>query len=97
PRLAKYQRVILDDPNSVMSKGGQMKFHLPDNLFPPFATATDALQLVILDHVPRWEESRRQAFLDWLYLGGTVVVLHDSSGKFPDFAGPMSILKAPVD
>ena len=97
PRLAKYQRIILDDPNSVSAKGGPIKFHLPDNLFPPFVTATDALQLVALDHIPRWEEARRQSFLDWVYLGGTVVVLHDISGKFPDFTGPMSVLKSPLD
>jgi len=97
PRLAKYQRVILDDPNSVTARGGVVKFHLPDNLFPPFVTATDALQLVVLDHVPRWEESRRQAFLDWLYLGGTVVVLHDASGKFPEFKDALTILKSPLD
>ncbi len=98
PRIAKYQRIILDDPNSVSAKaGGAIKFHLPDNLFPPFVTATDSLQLVVLDHLPRWEESRRQAFLDWLYLGGTVVVLQDVSGKFPDFTGPMSVLKTPLE
>lgn len=97
PRIAKYQRIILDDPNSVSARGGAIKFHLPDNLFPPFVTATDALQLVALDHVPRWEETRRQAFLDWLYLGGTVVILHDVGGKFPDFTGPLSVLKTPLD
>lgn len=97
PRLAKYQRVILDDPNSVSARGGAIKFHLPDNLFPPFVTATDALQLVALDHVPRWEESRRQAFLDWVYLGGTVVVLQEPSGRFPDFTGPLSVLKTPLE
>ena len=97
PRVAKYQRVILDDPNSVSARGGAIKFHLPDNLFPPFVTATDALQLVAIDHVPRWEEARRQAFLDWVYLGGTVVVLHDASGKFPDFTGPLSVLKTPLE
>ncbi|WP_157605165.1 hypothetical protein [Schlesneria paludicola] len=97
PRIAKYQRIILDDPNSVIARGGALKFHLPDNLFPPFATATDALQLVVLDHVPRWEEARRQAFLDWLYLGGTVVLLHDVRGKFPEFTGPMSVLQSPLD
>ncbi len=97
PRVAKYQRVVLDDPNGVMAKGGSIKFHLPDNLFPPFVTATDALQLVALDHVPRWEEARRQAFLDWIYLGGTVVVLQEASGKFPDFTGPLSVLKTPLE
>ena len=97
PRLAKYQRIILDDPNSVSAKGGSIKFHLADNLFPPFVTATDALQLVALDHVPRWEEARRQAFLDWVYLGGTVVVLHEPSGRFPDFTGPLSVLKTPLE
>ena len=97
PRIAKYQRIILDDPNGVSAKGGGIKFHLPDNLFPPFVTATDALQLVAIDHIPRWEEARRQSFLDWVYLGGTVVVLQEPSGKFPDFAGPLSILKTPLD
>jgi hypothetical protein len=97
PRIAKYQRVVLDDPNGVSAKGGAVKFHLPDNLFPPFVTATDALQLVVLDHVPRWEETRRQSFLDWLYLGGTVVLLQEPSGKFPDFTGPLSVLKTPLD
>lgn len=97
PRIAKYQRIILDDPNSVTAKGGAVKFRFPDNLFPPFVTATDALQLVVLDHVPRWEESRRQSFLDWLYLGGTVVILQDASGKFPDFTGPLSVLKSPLE
>lgn len=97
PRLAKYQRVILDDPNAVTARGGAVKFHLPDNLFPPFVTATDALQMVVLDHVPRWEESRRQAFLDWLYLGGTVVILHDASGKFPEFKDALTLLKSPLD
>ena len=97
PRIAKYQRIILDDPNGVSSKGGAVKFHLPDNLFPPFVTATDALQLVVLDHVPRWEESRRNSFLDWIYLGGTVVILQEPSGKFPDFAGPLTVLKTPLE
>ena len=97
PRIAKYQRIILDDPNSVSAKGGSIKFHLPDNLFPPFVTATDSLQMVILDHLPRWVEARRQAFLDWLYLGGTVVVMQEPSGKFPDFTGPLSVLKTPLD
>jgi len=97
PRIAKYQRIILDDPNGVSARGGAFKFHMPDNLFPPYVTATDALQLVALDHVPRWEESRRQAFLDWVYLGGTVLVLHDASGKFPEFTGALGVLKTPLD
>lgn len=97
PRIAKYQRIILDDPNSLSAKGGGIKFHLPDNLFPPFVTATDALQLVALDHVPRWEETRRQSFLDWIYRGGTAVVLQEPSGKFPDFPNSMAILKSPLD
>lgn len=97
PRVAKYQRIILDDPNSVMSRGGAVKFHFSDAMFPPFVTATDSLQVVVLDHVPRWEESRRQAFLDWLSLGGTLILLQDTSGKFPDFTGPMAVLKTPLE
>lgn len=40
---------------------------------PPFVTATDGLQAVFLDHVPKWEEGRRTAFLEWLWLGGRLL------------------------
>lgn len=76
--------VILDEPDSLLQVGGSVK-HLPENLFPPFLTATDSLQAVFCDHVPRWEQSRREAFLDWLRQGGEVHILQGADGRYPEF------------
>jgi len=70
---------------------------LPDVLFPPFVTATDALQAVLLDAPPRWDEPRRQAFLDWLYRGGTVFVLHTATGSDPAFPANLGVLNSPLE
>jgi hypothetical protein len=46
----------------------------------------------------RWEESRRQAFLDWIKRGGTVHLLHTSADKYPEFPADLAAaLNAPVD
>lgn len=87
--------VLLDDPTKVSTSGGNIK-RFPANLFPPFVTATDGLDQVFLDHVPRWEESRRQAFLDWLSLGGVVHLLPGTDGQLPRFSGPLEVLNQPV-
>ncbi|MEX2285983.1 MAG: hypothetical protein WD648_02765, partial [Planctomycetaceae bacterium] len=81
----------LTDPDDFAAAGSYVK-RFPENLFPPMAGATDGLKAVVLDHVPRWEEARRQAFLDWLYKGGTVHLMHAASGDFPEFPAALSIL-----
>jgi len=39
----------------------------------------------VLDHVPNWEAARREAFLDWVKLGGTVHLLPGADGGLPVF------------
>lgn len=97
PRVAKYQRVILDDTSGLAGRGGVLK-RMPENLFPSFISATDGLQVVALDREPRiWIPAQKECFLEWIDLGGTVVLLHGSSGKFPDFSGPLAVLNSPLD
>lgn len=97
PRVAKYQRVVLDDSTGLAARGGVLK-QMPDNLFPAFVSATDALQVVALDREPRsWIPAQKEAFLEWLYLGGTVVLMNGPTGKPPEFSGPLAVLNSPVD
>lgn len=59
----------------------------PEDLYPPVTGATDALQEIILDHLPKWEKTRREAFMDWIYSGGILHLFLDSNGdplSFPD-------------
>ncbi len=87
---------VLIEPPGVSRKNVPLK-RLPDDLFPPFVTATDGLQAVFFDSVPNWDEPRRQAFLDWLQLGGTAFVMHDLNGKHPEFPATMGVLNGPLD
>lgn len=97
PRGAKYQRVILDDSTGLGARGGVLK-RMPENLFPAFVSATDALQVLAMDREPRtWIPAQKEAFLEWVSLGGTVVLLHGPTGKFPEFSGPLAKLNSPLD
>ena len=83
PQLTSGARVVLNDPlkNSGIQQG--LKGFL-DNWFPANVVATDALRLVVMDHAPRWEETRRDVFRDWLFRGGILHVLQEPGGKFPE-------------
>lgn len=97
PRAAKFQRIILDDPSGVASRTGILK-SMPDSLFPSFVSATDALQVVGMDREPRsWIPTQKEAFLDWVHLGGTVLLFRGPTGKHPEFAAPLSALNSPLD
>ena len=97
PRVAKYQRVVLTDSSGMLRKGGALK-QMPEELFPAFVTATDALQVVAIDHEPRqWGPGQKEALLDWLNLGGTVLLTHGINGKFADFTGSLSVLNSPLE
>ncbi len=97
PRAAKFQRIILDDPSGVASRTGILK-SMPDSLFPSFVSATDALQVVGMDREPRsWIPTQKEAFLDWVHLGGTVLLFLGPTGKHPEFAAPLSALNSPLD
>ena len=84
-------RVLLTDPEGVFTTPSGMRA-FPDDLFPTTVAATDALDAVVLDHAPRWETARREAFLDWLRVGGTVHLLHGPDGQFPQFPEPLAVL-----
>jgi hypothetical protein len=89
-------RVLLADPENPFVSGSTLKV-FPDNLFPTTVAATDGLHSVVLDHAPRWEPSKREAFMDWLRKGGIVHLLHDTSGVHPKFPEDMSELNSPLD
>jgi hypothetical protein len=87
PQLTSGSRVILNDPiaNSGIKQGLK---GFPDNWFPVSVVATDALRLVVMDHAPRWEELRRDAFRDWLFRGGILHVLKEPTGRYPEVPVP---------
>ena len=82
-------RILLESSDVLGDTRGSVR-RFPENQFPPFVTATDTLQAVLLDHVPNWDEARRTAFLDWLYSGGAVFVLHTAGGRFPELDVPVA-------
>ncbi|QDU11087.1 hypothetical protein V202x_45030 [Gimesia aquarii] len=90
-------RIILTGMDALSRSGRHFK-QFPEELFPPFVTAADSLDEVILDHVPkRWEAARRGAFMDWLYQGGVLHLLPDSSGDNLVFSDTMNELNAPFE
>ncbi len=89
-------RVIIDTGKSVARKNTPLK-RLPEQLFPPFVSALDGLQAVFFDGVPDWDEPRRQAFLDWLQLGGTAYILHDNDDKTLAFPAGLAALNNPLE
>lgn len=93
---AQLSRIILTSSTALSQSGSQFKSY-PEELFPPSVTATDSLDEVILDHVPRWDAARKESFMDWLYQGGTLHLLSDSSGANLNFTTSMVELNTPQD
>lgn len=89
-------RIVLTSSDSLSQKGSAFKRY-PEELFPPSVTATDSLDEVILDHVPRWDAARKESFMDWLYQGGTLHLLNDPTGGNLDFTTGMASLNVPQD
>lgn len=87
PQLTSGSRVILNDPiaNSGIKQGLK---GFPENWFPVSVVATDALRLAVMDHAPRWEEPRRDAFRNWLFRGGILHVLKEPTGRYPEVPVP---------
>ncbi|QDT94723.1 hypothetical protein V144x_01540 [Gimesia aquarii] len=84
--------VQLVTPNSLSKAIPGIKQY-PEDLFPPFLGAIDSLDTIILDHVPKWEKSRRTAFMQWIFTGGTVHLFQNSNGNpltFPDSFLPLN-------
>jgi hypothetical protein len=91
PASAPPARVLLTDPANPFSAGAGLRA-FPDDLFPTSVAATDGLDAVALDYMPRWEAARRGAFLDWLQRGGLVLLLHGPGGAYPVFDGDLAVL-----
>jgi len=65
----------------------------PEEIFPPLTDAVGSLETVVLDHVPRWDKARRTAFIQWLYLGGTLHLFQNTQGEdqvFPETFSPLN-------
>jgi hypothetical protein len=91
PALGPPARVILIDAQNPFAGSSRLRA-LPDTLFPTTAAATDGLDGVVLDYVPRWEPVRREAFMDWLRRGGKVIVLAGTNGAWPTFTEQLAPL-----
>jgi len=96
PRTGWPARVLIESAQNPGRRTLPVR-RLPDVLFPPFVTATDSLQAVLLDVVPNWDEARRTAFSEWLYRGGTVYVLNDANGNAPVFPVALGVLNSPLE
>jgi hypothetical protein len=96
PVLADQMPVWLVGADDVSGLGGSLR-HFPENLFPPMVTATDTLKMVALDHVPQWEEVRRQSFRDWLFRGGQLHLFKDINGSYPQFSAGLAELNVPAE
>jgi hypothetical protein len=96
PVLQNQGLVMLVASDDVLGVGRALR-QFPDYLFPPMVTATDGLTEVLLDHVPQWEESRRQSFYDWLYRGGQLHILKGADGTYPRFTAQLAELNDPSE
>jgi hypothetical protein len=88
--------VLLADPSAPGTRSVRMRL-FAENLFPATVAATDGLHAVVLDHQPRWEGPRRQAFLDWVTRGGVVHLLPGPGGALPHFTEELSALNVATD
>lgn len=91
PRPGKPGCILLEEADTIPQSGGAVK-RFPENLFPVSLTATDGLASVVIDHIPRWDEARERAFLDWLQHGGHVHLIRTPRGEFPSFGGALKSL-----
>ncbi|MEW4487454.1 hypothetical protein AB1L42_05200 [Thalassoglobus sp. JC818] len=94
-----------DSPGSVavelIRPEGRSKFQsvpaFAEDLFPTNPIVLNKLTRVYLDHTPRWQEPQIQAFRDWLFAGGTVSLIADNVGEYPEFPASLSELNEPSD
>jgi hypothetical protein len=96
PKLGAPARVLLTDLESPLSTVSTFK-QFPEELFPPTGAATSGLDSLLMDHAPRWEAAKRQAFLNWLRAGGTLHLLMGADGHYPVFPDELSVLNLSVD
>ncbi len=91
PNMGDRATVLVYDPDELQTSGGVLH-RFPSDLFPTSVTALDSLRGVVFDRPPGWQGARRQAFLDWLKLGGRVYLLQDERERYPEFRDSLSVL-----
>lgn len=95
-KLGSPRVVILADMESISARTLRMPaFH--EGNFPVTVSATDALFAVVLDHQPRWDPARREAFLDWVKRGGIVHLVKGADGNVPNFQDDLAALNITED
>lgn len=90
PKLAAPATVLLLETSSTVIAETRIRT-FPEDLFPTSVSATAALDAVVLDHLPRWEAPRREAFMDWIRRGGIVHLIRGGS-TLPAFEGDLAPL-----
>jgi len=85
PTLGPPATVLVVDSASVFTGTAPLRI-FSEELFPTSLAALDGLDQVVLDHVPRWDLPRREAFFDWVRRGGIVHILQGTGG-YPAFDG----------
>lgn len=88
--------VILDQAGVTNKIPGTVK-HMPEEIFPPYSTATHGLHAMFLDHVPDWETPRQEAMLSWLKTGGKLHLMRDQNNQTLRFSGVLAALNEPFD
>lgn len=78
-----------------LNRSGWKSF--PDDLFPASVTGTGTLGAVVIDYVPRWEAARRNALLEWIHSGGTLLVAPAEAGQYPHFTDELAVLNLTID
>lgn len=89
--------VVMLDRDGGFASAARGIQHFPEGNFPVTVSGTGGLRSVVLDHMPRWERPRREAFRDWLLLGGSVHVLQETGGEFPHFTDELAVLNEPLE
>jgi hypothetical protein len=87
---------ILADLNGPSLRSAKMRV-FPENLFPPTVAATGALAAVVLDHAPRWDPPRREAFVDWVRSGGMVHLVRGINDELPQFTEELAVLNGTAE
>ncbi len=86
--------VILDAASRISRIPGSIK-HMPEEIFPPYGTATHSLYAMFLDHNPDWDVPRQEACMAWLRRGGRLHLLKDPNNQQIRFSGVMAPLNEP--
>lgn len=76
-----------------LQAAGQGAFpRFPAELFPVSVTGTDGLHVAVLNEAPRWDQPRRESFLQWVQRGGAVHLYQGVDGALPVFTGELEVL-----